>query len=188
MSFEDQLHQAWQTESGGRPNLAGLTARVRRQQRQRWLQRIVEALLTVAAVALFAHALLAQAMGPAHWLLLPFFAVFLPTAWLLTLRGPKPDAETAIAATEVYARIRLAQLKTSLRDLRLARRAAQGLIIYALLAGLGAWTFGDAAWHDAALWLLSYATAWLAATLLLTRRLGRRRHDELSNLRDLIGE
>jgi len=186
MNLEDQLHRAWQAETGGRPDLAGLTARVRRQQRRRLLQRVVEAMLTVAAVAVFAHALIGQSMAPAHWLLLPFFAVFLPTAWLLALRGPRPDAETAIAPTEVYARIRLAQLKTSLRDLRLARHAAQGLIVYALLAGLGAWVLGDAPWRTAALWLLIYAVAWLAATRLLTHRLGRRRHDEIRNLRGLL--
>jgi len=186
MNLEQQMHRAWQAESGGRPDLDDLTARVRRQQRRRLWQRVVEALLSLAAVAIFAHALLAQAMGPAHWLLLPFFAVFLPTAWLLTLRGPRPDAETAIAPTEVYARIRLAQLNTSLRDLRLARHAAQGLIVYALLAGLGAWALGDAPWREAALWLLIYAAAWLVATLWLTHRLGRRRHDEICNLRGLI--
>jgi len=188
MNPEDQLHRAWKAESGGRPDLAGLTTRVRRQQRRRFFQRAVEAILTVAAVAVFAQALMVQAMGPAHWLLLPFFAVFLPTAWLLTLRGPRLDFETATAPTDLYARIRLVQLKTSLRDLRLAQHAALGLIVYALLACLGAWRFGDAPWREAALWLLVYAAAWLAATLLVAHRLGRRRQNEMSNLRELIEE
>lgn len=188
MTLEDQLQRAWKAESGGRPDLAGLTTRVRRQQRRRILQRTLEAVLTVATVALFAHALIAQAMAPAHWLLLPFFAVFLPTAWLLTLRNPRPDSETATAPTDVYARIRLAQLKTSLRDLRLARHAALGLIVYALLACVGAWLFGDAPWREAALWLLIYAAGWLAATLLLTRWLGRRRNREYRNLRELLDD
>ena len=186
MDFEQQLHRAWKSESGGQPSLDELTARVRRQRRRRILHRVHEAILTVIAIAVFAHALIFRAMEPQHWLLLPFFAVFLPTAWLLILRGPRPDAEAATAPTNVYARIRLAQLKTSLRDLWLARRAAQGLIAYALLACLVTWAFGDAQWRDAALWLAVYAAGWLAVTLLLDRWLGQRRRDEWRNLRSLI--
>ena len=186
MEIEDQLRTAWNAESGAQADLAGLTARVRRQQRRMMLQRLLEVTLTVAAIVLFAHALASQAMAPAHWLLLPFFAVFLPTAWLLTLRGPRPDAEAATEPTNVYARIRLAQVKISLRDLWLARRAAQGLLVYALLGCLGAWIFGDAQWREAALWLLIYALAWLGASLLVTHRIGRRTRSEYRNLRGLL--
>ncbi len=186
MEIEEQLRTAWNAESGGQADLAGLTARVRRQQRRRFIQRALEAMLTVAAIALFAHALISQAMAPVHWLLLPFFAVFLPTAWLLTLRGPRPDADAVTAPTNVYARIRLSQLKISLRDQWLARRAALGLLVYALLGCLGAWMFGDAQWRAAALWLLIYALAWLGASLLVTHRIGRRTRSEYLNLRGLL--
>ena len=186
MTIEDQLREAWNSESGGQVDLSSLTARVRRQQRRRFMQRSLEAMLTIAAVFLFAHALISQTMGPAHWLLLPFFAVFLPTAWLLTLRSPRTDAEATVAPTQVYARIRMAQLRISLRDLWLARRAAQGLFAYALLACLGAWRFGDAQWQAAALWLLAYALAWLIASLLVTHRIGRRTRSEYRNLRGLL--
>ncbi len=186
MEIEEQLRTAWNAESGGQADLAGLTARVRRQQRRMMLRRALEVALTVAAIALFAHALASQSMGPEHWLLLPFFAVFLPTVWLLTLRGPRRDADAATAPTNVYARIRLSQLKISLRDLWLARRAAQGLLVYALLGCLGAWMFGDAQWHAAAQWLLVYALAWLGASLLVTHLLGRRTRREYRNLSGLL--
>ncbi len=188
MTIEDQLRAAWNAESGGQVDLTSLTARVRRQQRRRFMQRSLEAMLTVAAVALFAHALISQTMGPSHWLLLPFFAVFLPTAWLLTFRGPRLDTEATAAPTNVYARIRLAQLKVNLRDLWLAKRTAQGLFAYALLACLGAWRFGDAQWREAALWLLAYALVWLVASLLVTHRLEWRRRSEDRNLRSLLDD
>lgn len=186
MEIEDQLRTAWNAESGAQADLAGLTARVRRQQRRRVMQRALEVTLTGGAVAVFAHALISQAMEPAHWLLLPFFAVFLPTVWLLTLRRPRTDAEATVAPTQVYARIRMAQLRISLRDLWLARRAAQGLLVYALMGCLGAWIFGDAHWREAALWLLIYALAWLGASLLVTHRIGRRTRSEYRNLRGLL--
>lgn len=186
MNIEDQLRAAWNAESGGHLDLADLTARVRRQRRRRYLQRAMELVLTLVAVAVFAHALISQSMEPPHWLLLPFFAVFLPTAWMLTLRGPRPGTDTASAPTHVYAQLRLAQLKTSLRDLWLARRSAQGLLVYSVLACIGAWLFGDAQWRESALVLLVYALAWLVVALLLGRWFGRRRNREYRNLRELL--
>ncbi|MFU8832725.1 MAG: hypothetical protein ACNA7J_11310 [Wenzhouxiangella sp.] len=186
MNIEDQLRSAWNAESGGHLDLDDLTERVRRQRRRRYLQRAMELILTVVAIAVFAHALITQSMAPAHWLLLPFFAVFLPTVWILTLRGPRLDTDAATAPTHVYAQLRLAQLKTSLRDLWLARRSALGLLIYALLACIGAWWFGDVQWRESALVLLFYSSAWLVATLILARRLGPRRSREYRNLRALL--
>ncbi len=186
MNIEDQLRAAWNAESGEHLDLASLTTKVRRHHRRRYWQRAVEVILTVVTMMLFAHALISQAMQPAHWLLLPFFAIFLPTAWLLVLRSPRLETEHATAPTTVYAQRRLVQLKTSLRDLRLARRSAQGLLIYSVLACVGAWLFGDALWRETALWLLTFALAWLVATLLLTRWLGRDRRREHDNLRNLL--
>lgn len=186
MNIEDQLHAAWKAESGGHLDLAELTARVRRQRRRRYLQRAMELAMTLVAVAVFVHALTTQSMAPAHWLLLPFFAVFLPTVWILTLRAPRLDTDAATAPTHVYAQLRLAQLKISLRDLWLARRSAQGLLIYSVLACIGAWWFGDVQWRESAQVLLLYASVWLVATFLVTRRLGRRKHREYRNLRELL--
>lgn len=186
MNIENQLRAAWNAESGGHLDLADLTARVRRQRRRRYLQRTMELAFSLVAVAVFVHALATQSMAPAHWLLLPFFAVFLPTVWMLTLRGPRLDIDAATAPTHVYAQLRLAQLKTSLRDLWLARRTALGLLVYSVLACIGAWRFGDAQWRESALMLLLYALVWLVATLLLARWFGRRRRKEYRNLRGLL--
>lgn len=186
MNIENRLRAAWNAELGEQFDLAGLTARVRRHRRRRCWQRVVEVMLTTFVIALFAHALTSQTMGPAHWLLLPFFAVFLPTAWILVLRSPRLDSEHAAAPTAVYAQLRLVQLKTSLRDLWFSRWSAQGLLIYSVVAGIGAWLFGDALWREAALWLLVYALAWMVAILLLARRLGQDRQRECLNLRDLL--
>lgn len=186
MNIEDQLRAAWNAESGEHLDLASLTATVRRHRRRRYWQRAMEVVLTIIAIVLFAHALIWQEMGPSHWLLLPFFAVFLPTAWILVLRGPRPDFEEATAATTVYAQLRLVQLKTSLKDLKFARRSAQGLAIYSVLTCVGAWLFGDALWRETALWLLAFALTWLIATLLLSSRLGRDRQREYRNLRVLL--
>lgn len=186
MNIEDQLRAAWNAESGEHLDLASLAARVQRHRRRRYWQRALEVVLTIFAIVLFAQAMISQEMGPSHWLLLPFFAVFLPTAWILVLRSPRQDLEEATAATTVYAQLRLVQLKTSLQDLKFARRSAQGLAIYALLACIGAWQFGDALWRETALWLLAFSLVWLIATLLLAHRLGRDRQREYRNLRDLL--
>ncbi len=186
MKIEDQLRTAWNAESGDHLDLASLTTKVRRHRHRRYWQRAIEVVLSVFAIALFANALISQAMGPPHWLLLPYFAFFLPTAWLLVLRSPRPNTEDASAPTTVYAQLRLVQLKTSLRDLWFARCSAQGLLLYSVLACVGTWLFGDALWRETALWLLVFALAWLATTLLLARRLGRDRQREYRNLRDVL--
>jgi len=186
MNIEDRLGAAWQAETGGDLNLDELTARVRRQQRRRQWQRLLELLLSLLAIAVFSHAMITHGMRPAHWLLLPFFAVFLPVVWMLVLRAPRRDVDSVSAATQVYAQLRMAQLQTSLRDLRLASRSAQGLLIYAVLAVVGTWACADVAWRESALALLSYALLWWVATLLLVRRLCRRWQREQLGLQALL--
>lgn len=112
--------------------------------------------------------------------------MFLPSAWILVLRSPRLDPDEATAATTVYAQLHLVQLKSSLQDLKFARHSALGLAIYSVLACIGAWQFGDALWQETTLWLLAFSLAWLIATLLLARRLGRDREREYRNLRYLL--
>ena len=103
-----------------------------------------------------------------------------------TPRTPQRGTDTASAAANIYAQLRMAQLKTSLRDLWLARRTAQGLLLYALLAAAGSMLFGDAQWRESALVLLIYAVIWWLVTLLLARRLGQRWQREQRNLQALL--
>ncbi len=186
MNIEDKLSEAWNATTDSTVSLAALTAKVQRQQRRRQLQRALEVLLSLVAIAVFSHAMITHSMRPAHWLLLPFFAVFLPMVWTLTLRAPKLDTDATSAAANVYAQLRMAQLKTSLRDLWLARRTSQGLLLYALLAAAGSMLFGDAQWRESALVLLIYAVIWWLVTLLLARRLGQRWLREQHNLQALL--
>ena len=94
-------------------------------------------------VILFGRALLTPRSDRRTALLLPFYAVFLPAG--LADPGPRSRATTtpdASTDTSTYARLRMAQLRTSLRDLWLARWAAGlllGLRVARLRAGPGGW-------------------------------------------------
>ena len=107
-----------------------------------------------------------------------------PGAQLVAVCDPARDAAEPAGA---YARIRLAQLRTGLRDLWLARATVWALLGYALLANAGAlWLAGDA-WRSAAWELLLVAAAWLVATLWVSRRLRRRWVREYRAVRRLAG-
>jgi hypothetical protein len=123
MKFDDLLKDAWQ---GQRYSAAqqDLTGRVRRRQWRVRLLRTLEVALTVVAALVFGHALLSGRVDPAHWLLLPFFVVFLPVAWAVVLRAPRRRAKDATGSASVYARLRLAQLRAGLQDVWLARTTA----------------------------------------------------------------
>jgi len=171
MNIDERLQEAWREAVPAGMDLADLGRRVTRQRRRRWLLRAQELVLTLVALGVFGHALLFGAMGPAHWLLLPFFAVFLPTAWLIALRVPRAHTADLTAPMGRYVELRLKQLRTGLRDLWLARRAAVALIAYAAAAFAGAWLFGDIRWREAAVVLLAYALLWLLGTMWVSRRL-----------------
>jgi hypothetical protein len=171
MNFEDRLLDAWNATPPRDETLARLTARVARQRWYRRVWRTLEITLTLAAIVLFGHALVSGTAAPVHWLLLPFFAVFLPVAWSLTLQAPhRHRADDASEVASTYARLRMAQLRTGLRDLWLARRVAVGLVAYAGVACLAVWWLADASWRPAAGTLLLYSVAWLGGTYWLSRR------------------
>lgn len=173
MDIDERLQAAWREAAPAGMNLAELRRRVAQQRRRRRLLRAQEFLLTLVALGVFGHALLFGAMGPTHWLLLPFFAVFLPTAWLVALRVPRARAADLTAPMDRYVELRLKQLRTGLRDLWLARRAAVALVAYAAAAFVGAWLLGDGRWRAAAVALLAYSLFWLLGTMWVGRRLNR---------------
>ncbi|MFC0679630.1 hypothetical protein ACFFGH_17470 [Lysobacter korlensis] len=187
MNFDDMLRDAWHHEAP-HPRLADLTARVLRQQRLRHAQRIGEVALTLAAALVFARAFASGAAGPGHWLLLPFFVVFLPVAWVFALRSR--DGRNAVVAESMhdYARLRLAQLRLGLRDLSLARTAAVCLLGYATVAVVAAGWIGAPEWRSGAVALLAYASAWAAGTWWLSRRLRARWVAEYRSVRRLLSE
>ncbi len=185
MNFDDLLKDAWQGEARSAP-LPDMTRRVRRRRWRTWLLRGVELALTLFAVLVFGRALAGGTLGPEHWLLLPFYAVFLPVAWLILLRVPRRRRGDASERIDIYARLRLAQLRTGLRDLWLARIAAWCLLAYAALAGLVTWLLADASWRSVALILVGYAAAWLGATFWLSRRLRHRWLREYRVVRRLV--
>ena len=163
MNFEDQLAQAFKGEAppAAAPDLA---QRVRQRHWRHRALRVMEVVLTLAAVAVFVPALVRGEMTPTHWLLMPFYAVFLPTVWLVALRTPRRRAGELTQSAGVYAHLRMAQLRTGLRDLWMARAAAWALLGYSLLANLGIWLMGATHWRVDGLVLLLVALAWLAGT------------------------
>lgn len=185
MNFDDLLKDAWQgqTHSGMEQDL---TRRVRRRQRRLRLLRTVEVALTAFAVLLFGQVLLSGDLDPTHWLLLPFYVVFLPTTWFIVLRAPRRHATDATASASRYARLRLSQLRIGLRDLWLARRAGWLLLAYSALSNAGAWLWAGDEWRVAGLALLVMAVALLGATLWLSRRLRPRWLREYRTVRRLI--
>lgn len=173
MSFDELLKDAWQGER--RPTAApDLTRRVRRQQHRHRLQRAGEVVLTLVAVLVFGGALVSGDMEPSHWLLMPFFVVYLPIVWAIVLRAPRRRAEDVTERVSTYARLRLSQLHTGLRDLWIARTVAWTLLGYAVAANVGVWMLAGAHWRSAGLLLLAFAVLWLGVTAWLGSVLRRR--------------
>ncbi|AOH35779.1 hypothetical protein BGP89_04925 [Luteimonas sp. JM171] len=186
MKFDDLLKDAWQgqTHSAMQQNL---TRRIRQREWRLRMLRSLEIALTVGAVLMFGQALLSGRVDPAHWLLMPFFLVFLPMAWFVVLRAPKRRATDATGSASTYARLRLAQLRAGLRDLWLARTTAWALLAYAVVANSGVWLLASEAWRDAGLALLFMAVASLGATVWLSRTLRKRWLREYRAIQRLTG-
>lgn len=185
MSFDDLLKDAWQGQTHAAMQ-QDLTRRVRRRQWRLRLLRTMEVMLTLIAVLVFGQALLSGNVDPAHWLLMPFFVVFLPMAWAIVLRAPRRNTTDATGNASTYARLRLAQLRTGLRDLWLARRTGWLLLAYAAVANVGVWLWAGDAWRGAGAALLVMAVASLGATVWLTRTLRQRWLREYRAVRRLI--
>jgi hypothetical protein len=172
MNFDELLEDAWQSEA--RPAAPDLIRRVHRRRTRYRVQRVAEIALTLVAVLVFGQALASGSAAPSHWLLMPFYLVFLPMVWTIVLRTPRRRAEDLTERVGTYAHLRLSQLRTSLRDLWLARAATGALLAYALLANAGVWALADADWRSAGLQLLILASAGLVVSLRLRHTLRRR--------------
>ncbi|MCD9004989.1 hypothetical protein LDO31_01820 [Luteimonas sp. XNQY3] len=183
--FDDLMQMAWQKEQPR--DGAALVARVRRHRWRHRVWRSMEIALTLFAIAVLVRMASGDTAGPAYWLVMPFFVVYLPAAWWLLLRAPRPHANDATQDVRTYAHVRLSQLRSGLRDLRLARITAVGLLAYAVLAASGAFLLGDATWRAAALWLLAYAGAWTVTTFWLSQRRRRLQLREYRAMRRLAG-
>ena len=186
MDFDDLLKDAWRAETRRPAPTPDLTRRVRRQQHRHRLQRAAEVALTLAAVVVFGRALASGRIDPSHWLLMPFFVVFLPLAWTFVLRAPRRHGRDASEQVSTYANLRLSQLRTGLRDLWLARATAWALIPYAVAANLGAWLLAGSEWRNAGLLLLASAVAWLGTTRWLSHTLRGRWLREYRSVRRLV--
>lgn len=173
MNFDDQLARAFKGEAPPAP-APDLARRVRQRRWRHRAWRALEVLLTLAAVAVFVPALVSGGMTATHWLLMPFYAVFLPTVWIIALRKPGPSAEDATRSGTVYAHLRMKQLRTGLRDLWMTRVAAWALLGYSALANLGIWVLGATNWRSDGWVLLLVALGWLLGTLWLSAALRRR--------------
>lgn len=187
MNFDELMKGAWQVQVPP-ASQEELVRKVRQRQLRLRLLRSLEVVLTLLAVFVFGQALLTGRIGPSHWLLMPFFVVFLPVAWAIVLRAPRRHAADATGSASAYARLRLAQLRAGLRDLRLARTAVWLLAAYAVVACAGTWLLAGDAWRDAGLMLLLMAGAFLGLTLWLGRPLRRRWLREYRSVRRLIEE
>jgi len=170
VNSDDPLMQAFQRQqpAASRVRLEKIGIQVRAQRRWHALRRGLEILLSLAAVGFFAFRLFNGQLGPQDWVLLPFFAVFLPLIWLLILRGSRRKFSRATDAAADFANHRLAQLRANLREVWLARRAVHGLVLYAIAVfALTRWR-GDAGWQEAGIYLLMWSLLWgLLAGLIL---------------------
>ncbi len=185
MNFDDQLAQAFKGEAP--PTLApDLARRVRRKQWRQRALRTLEVLLTLVAVLVFVPALVRGDMTATHWLLMPFYAVFLPTAWVIALRKLGRRGDDVTRSAGIYAHLRMSQLRTGLRDLWLGRAAAWALLAYSVLANVGIWAFGAGDWRGDGWLLLLAAVGWLAGTRWLSARWRRRWLREYRAVRRLV--
>ncbi len=154
-------------------------------RRHHWLrraQRGLEVGVTLVAIVVLARPLFGGQVSPAYWLVMPFFAAYLPIAWWLLLRPPRQSAADAAQDGRTYANVRLSQLRGALRELWIARAATGVLAAYAMAAAVVAFLWGSAAWQAAAGSLLLYATACLLVSWGLSRWRGRRHRREYRRL------
>src|SRR5690606_9284902 len=85
-------------------------------------------------------------------------------------RAPHRRANEISERLNIYAHLRMSQLRTSLRDLWLARAAAWALLGYSLAANLAVWLLAEPHWRSDAVLLLAVAVAWLIGTLWLSAK------------------
>lgn len=172
MDFDEaRLRELWRRQPPPPAPAQRLTARVRRHRRLVALRRVLEAALTLGGAALLLWPGADGALSARQWLLIPFFAAYLAAVWTLLLRGRRGLRADAADDGAAYARARQRQLRGSLRDLRIAERAATGLLAYAGVA-FAVCLVAVPPWRADAAVLLAWGAAWWAGTrwLLVRRR------------------
>jgi Ca2+/Na+ antiporter len=186
MDLDERLRDAWQASVPDSSTLATIVERVHAHRRwQRW-QRAIEVCLTLLAVLVFAVALVRDDTPPMIWLLLPFYALYLPVVWLVILRAPSARAVDPAERVSAHARLRIAQIRVRLRDLWLARRVAWALMAYAVIMLAVALSNGPGPWRDGATALVACALLWLSATYWISRRPRRQARHEYRRMRRLL--
>lgn len=188
--FDAIMRSAWRRERPHAGLAATLPAQIRRHRLRHRLLRGMEVALTAAAIAMVVPLLSGSAVTPNHWLVLPFFAVYLPAAWWLLLRATPGRSADARLDVRSYAHVRISQLRRALHALWFARRGALALMAYAVIALAATLVLarGELAWIAPAATLLAYALAWAAATHWLSGRKQRRYLREYRVMRQLTGE
>lgn len=164
MDIDKELRSLWQSQSIPAVSIDELAARVRRHRRRLVLWRAGEAALTLFAVVALGKPLVDGEMTPVHWLLLPFFTVFLVVVWSVQLRRTERVPTTVSESVAVFARSRASQLRGSMRSLALTERSAWALLIYAAVAGSMAMLLGGGEWRIAGVWLLAWSALWCAGS------------------------
>jgi hypothetical protein len=185
MDADERLRALWQGQPLPRVAAQELFAQVRRHRRWLLLQRALEVALTLAAVGWFATAAWLRPYAPVEWLLLPYFSVFLVVVWAFNLRRRHPHAAAA-ENTQVYADLRLRQLRARLRELRLTRCCADALVVYALAALTATALWADRQWFDAARDLAVAAALWWLLSGIYLRRVHARARREYRAMKRLL--
>lgn len=172
MNIDKQdLGSLWQQQQPPTNLARTLTSRIRRHRRAAALRLGVEVVLSLIGVALLVWPGSDGSPSPAQWLLIPFFAVFLVVSWTLILQQGSDRQFAASEPVAVYARLRLQQLRGTLRNLRIAAGSAMALGAYGLLVLIGTYAIGAEAWLDAAIRLVAWTSLWGAGKwVLVTRR------------------
>lgn len=186
MLSDDQLRAAFQAQRPERQQIVDIRARVRAQTWKRRIQRPLEAALSLFALAVFALSLSRGQGGPQLWVLLPFFAVFIPMIWWLVLRPARDKACYASGAVQDYARLRLNQLRENLREAWLARQATRALLLYSVIVVLLTGWLGAAEWRLAGATLLIWSLLWALGCWAVLRWYRPRQLREYRALRRLL--
>lgn len=184
MNIDDyDLEALWQRQQPPRALTQAIRTTVERHRRTIALRRWTELALTIAGVAVLAWPSGADGLSPRQWLLIPFFAVYLPLGWAIVLRQRQVARHLVTERVAAYVHLRQRQLRHVLCNLCLADRAAGALLAYAVLASAVTILGGTAAWRDAAGTLLVWSVLWYAGTRWLTSR---RRRKALREYRALL--
>jgi len=170
MDIDKSLREVWQRQQPS-PSLSHqLFDSVRRHRRAVIAKRAVEVLMTLAAVAVLGWPLWTGNLAPVHWLLIPFFSVFLIVSWTLVFRQRRGAYLAVSENVAAFAKQRQSQLLDSLKDLKFTELGVIALLVYSAVAFVAALWLGSAAWKISATVLLVYSTFCFFITRLLVRR------------------